>query len=274
MDLASDGGRGLPTFTDGSRRYVLGQSGDRYQIRIVNPTSARIEAVVSVDGLDAVDGQPASLGKRGYIIPAYGETTIDGWRTSMATVAAFRFSSVGESYAGRKGRDRNVGVIGVAFFPERPPPAVWRSTPTPQRLPPAPSPTQDYESAAPQGSARGASSAGGAGSDLSASAMDSAQPAAPPSASKSEGGGRARAAARPGLGTQFGESQESRVVETTFTRASATPSTVAELRYDDRAGLIARGIPVDPPRDPRAAENERRDRAQAFPEPRFAQPPP
>ncbi len=271
MELVSDGGRVLPTFTDGARRYVLGQSGDRYQIRIVNPTSARVEAVVSVDGLDAVDGQPASIGKRGYIIPAYGETTIDGWRTSMATVAAFRFSSVGESYAGRKGRDRNVGLIGVAFFPERPPPTVWRPMPAPQRLAPPPSPSRDYEPEAPRASAPSPNAGAGASPDLSA--MDSAQPAAPPSASKSAAG-RASAAARPGLGTQFGESQESRVIETTFTRASATPATVAELRYDDRAGLVARGIPVDPPRDPRAADNELRDRAQAFPEPRFAQPPP
>ena len=61
----------------------------------------RVEAVVSVDGLDAVDGKPASVGKRGYMIPAFGDVTIDGWRTSLSTVAAFRFSSVRDSYAAR-----------------------------------------------------------------------------------------------------------------------------------------------------------------------------
>ena len=94
----------------------------------------------------------------------------------------------------------------------------------------------------------------------------------PSPAAKAEG--RSRAAQRPGLGTQYGEAQDSRVVETTFTRASSSPLLVTELRYDDHAGLVARGIPVDPPRDPRAAENDLRDRAQAFPEPGFAQPPP
>ena len=45
--------------------------------------------------------------------------TIDGWRTSMSTVAAFRFSEIQDSYADRKGKGRNVGVIGVAFFGEK-----------------------------------------------------------------------------------------------------------------------------------------------------------
>ncbi len=37
----------------------------------------------------------------------------------MDEVAAFRFGSVKNSYAGKKGDDRNVGVIGVAVFEER-----------------------------------------------------------------------------------------------------------------------------------------------------------
>ena len=44
---------------------------------------------------------------------------IDGFRQSMDEVAAFRFGSVRGSYAGQKGNDRNVGVIGVAVFAER-----------------------------------------------------------------------------------------------------------------------------------------------------------
>ena len=34
-------------------------------------------------------------------------------------MAAFRFSKTGESYAAQTSGDRNVGVIGVAFFAER-----------------------------------------------------------------------------------------------------------------------------------------------------------
>ena len=58
IELVDDGSQALPTFDQGGRRYVLGQMGQRYQVRVVNPTGSRIEAVVSVDGLDAVDGRP------------------------------------------------------------------------------------------------------------------------------------------------------------------------------------------------------------------------
>jgi hypothetical protein len=240
MDLVDGAVRPLPAFdTADGRRYVLGGIGERYQIHLVNPTSERLEAVVSVDGLDAIAGRPASLERRGYILPAFADITIDGWRTSLETVAAFRFSSVRQSYAARTGHDRNVGVIGVAFFRERPPPPVaWRpAVPRAEASsPPAP-----------------ADAAGGA----------SASRAAPTTPS------------RPGLGTEFGEAHELQVTEIPFVRASRSPMTVTELRYDDREGLLARGIVVPQPwRDARDAENELRDTAQPFPESRFAQPPP
>ena len=79
IELVDDGAQVLPTFEQGGRRYVLGEMGQRYQVRVVNPTPSRVEAVVSIDGLDAVDGRPGNLNKRGYIVPAYGEVTIDGF---------------------------------------------------------------------------------------------------------------------------------------------------------------------------------------------------
>jgi hypothetical protein len=56
-----------------------------------------------------------------------------------------------------------------------------------------------------------------------------------------------------------------------FTRASTVPTTVSELRYDDREGLLARGIPLPPQRD--WVSLQQRDGAQAFPDGRFAQAP-
>jgi hypothetical protein len=77
---------------------------------------------------------------------------------------------------------------------------------------------------------------------------------------------------RAGLGTEFGEAHSSYVEEVSFVRAESTPMTVAQLWYDDRDGLVARGIPI-PPRDAREAEIDLRESAQPFAE-RFAQPPP
>ncbi|HEV8550531.1 MAG TPA: hypothetical protein VGQ57_15910 [Polyangiaceae bacterium] len=117
--LVNASGAPLPTFAGGGRNLAQGEVGDRYIIEIVNQSSNRFEAVVSVDGLDVMDGRAGSLSKRGYLVAPFATVDIDGFRQNMDEVAAFRFGSVRGSYAGQKGNDRNVGVIGVAFFAER-----------------------------------------------------------------------------------------------------------------------------------------------------------
>jgi hypothetical protein len=111
--------RQLPTYDFGSRRYVVGEDGERYIISLENRTDRRFEAVASVDGLDVIDGQPGAYSKRGYLLGPWQTIEIDGFRRSFDEVAAFRFGSVSSSYAARKGDDRNVGVVGIAFFAER-----------------------------------------------------------------------------------------------------------------------------------------------------------
>jgi hypothetical protein len=259
VEIVGNGSYRLPTYHYNGRSYVLGGIGERYRIRVVNPTSRRVEAVVSVDGLDAIDGKTAGFEKRGYVIAPYGEVQIDGFRTSMDDVATFRFSSVRDSYAGRKGNDRNVGVIGVAFFPERERPRPISRPIEPKRYP------RSYEGAAPPSAAP----QGAAPYDGEYSGRD--ESAAPRSAAKSR---VPTPSERPGLGTEFGERRYSSVDYTTFQRASAsTPSTVVELRYNDREGLIALGVPVDD--EPRINDDlEERERATPFPKNRFATPPP
>ena len=119
LELLDAGGAVLPTFHHRGRTFVLGGLGDRYQVRVRNGSARRAEIVVSVDGRDVVDGRPAALGKRGYVVAPYGEIVVDGFRLSDAAVAAFRFSSVRDSYAGRMGDARDVGVVGAAVFLER-----------------------------------------------------------------------------------------------------------------------------------------------------------
>jgi hypothetical protein len=123
VQVITESGETAPTYAFKGRYYVQGNDDERYTIRVTNPTGNRVEAVVSVDGLDVVDGEDGDLKKRGYIVPAYGEVRIEGFRTSLADVATFRFSSVDNSYAGKKGKSRNVGVIAVAIFEEQAPPA-------------------------------------------------------------------------------------------------------------------------------------------------------
>jgi len=119
VGLRDEGGRFFTGFSAGGRSYAVGDSGHRYTIVLRNNTRFRLEAVLSVDGLDVLDGKSAAFGKRGYILDPRAELEIDGFRQSMDAVAAFRFGSVRGSYAGQKtGDTRNVGVIGVALFNE------------------------------------------------------------------------------------------------------------------------------------------------------------
>jgi hypothetical protein len=117
--LVDDNGNPLPTANVNNRSFVMGEDGQHYTIELANHTGNRFEAVVTVDGLDVIDGRAGSVNKRGYLLQPFATVEIDGFRQNMDAVAAFRFGSVRNSYASRKGDDRNVGVIGVAFFEER-----------------------------------------------------------------------------------------------------------------------------------------------------------
>ena len=103
----------------GERTFVVGQAGQRYSIVLQNHTSHRFEAVGTVDGLDVINGKPGTFENRGYVLLPFATLEIEGFRTSTAQVAAFRFAAVADSYAAQSGSARNVGVIGLAFFSER-----------------------------------------------------------------------------------------------------------------------------------------------------------
>jgi hypothetical protein len=119
ISLRDEWGRVLEGATAGGRTYIVGQDGARYSLVLQNNTGGRFEIVASVDGLDVIDGSPADPQKRGYLLEPYGTLTIDGFRTSDSTVAAFRFGAVSDSYAAKSSGDRNVGVVGIAFFAEQ-----------------------------------------------------------------------------------------------------------------------------------------------------------
>ncbi len=117
--LVDDAGRTLPGLTANGRTLIVGADGQRYKIVVRNATTARFEVVASVDGLDVIDGNPADPNRRGYIVDPHDVLVIDGFRTSDANVAAFRFGRVAESYAAQTSGDRNVGIVGLAIFAER-----------------------------------------------------------------------------------------------------------------------------------------------------------
>lgn len=104
----------------GGKRYVVGKKGRKYSLIVRNLSTRRLEAVLSVDGLDVMDGQAASFRKRGYILAPGEVLEVKGFRTSYEAVAAFEFATVSASYSNLKhGTTRDVGVIGLAVFTEK-----------------------------------------------------------------------------------------------------------------------------------------------------------
>lgn len=199
------GGEVLTTYRHSGQSYVAGNPGDGYSLRLVNRSSERVLAVLSVDGINVVTGETASPQQSGYVLEPYGSAEITGWRKSLREVAQFYFTALPDSYAARTDRPDNVGVIGVAVFREkaRPqPPVIY-----PQSVP------------APAGAAESA-----AGSVRS----DNAFKAGKESAQR--------------LGTGHGEREYAPTQFTEFERVSRSPNEVISLSYDSRANLMARGI--------------------------------
>jgi hypothetical protein len=119
VGLKDQSGRFLPGLIVGDRWFVVGEEGRRYSIVVRNKTNLRLEIVLSVDGLDVLDGGKASVRKPGYVMAPRSQLKVDGFRQSTEAVAAFRFGPVRESYAAEKyHHTQNVGVVGVAVFNE------------------------------------------------------------------------------------------------------------------------------------------------------------
>lgn len=266
--LEDEFGNTLQKFHHRGQAFAMGRMGQRYNLRVTNHTGRRVEAVVTVDGRDVMSGEPGDYkSQRGYLVPAYGSILIDGFRTSLSEVAAFRFTTPGDSYSSRMGTPENVGVIGAAFFPEAAPP------------PPPPRPVYRYRPARPyeydrrksdsyEGKGAGGGGIGSAGPTLEA------ESAAKPSARSAPSGQAYRDEdASSNIGTQYGEQTDSQVVEVQFQRARPSrPDQVLVVRYDDRDGLERRGIRTYPRPEPRVYRQP--EGPSAFPVNRFAPPPP
>lgn len=227
LDLLSrSDGQVLPVHSKDGRYWVVGTPGQEYSIRVCNATGGRMLTVMSVDGVNVITGDTASPAQSGYVLSAYECADIGGWRKSMQRTAAFYFTELPDAYATRTGRPENVGVIGVALFPEKPQPVAvkdrsgkmlaetWRDAPE-ARQEAAAGERSDSRASAPAALAR-----------------DEAAPM--PAAPLSK------------LGTGHGRSELAPTQMVPFERASTTPSETIALHYDRRENLVAMGV-LPPP---------------------------
>jgi hypothetical protein len=113
----------IPEYGHKGLTFVEGRRGQPYSLKLRNDSAQRVLAVVTIDGLNVVDGQPCTPKSRGYIVPAYSSVDIDGWRTSLAEVHQFKFEAKDGSYAkSTTGEVQNCGIISAKFFSEKPAP--------------------------------------------------------------------------------------------------------------------------------------------------------
>jgi len=222
-------GRTLPVYPQGGRQWIVGTPGQEYGIRVCNTTSERVLAVMSVDGVNIVSGETASPSQSGYVLSANECYEINGWRKSNSTTAAFYFTELPDAYATRTGRPDNVGVIGVAFFKEKPPRTVYRDAPK-------------VSAAVPF--ARADAAAPAAPAAAQAQANDSARPRGEAAAEASAANTAPAPAAK--IGTGHGRHEQSYVQNTRFERDSSTPNLTLAINYDRRENLVAMGI-LPPP---------------------------
>ena len=108
-------------YSHNGKRFIQANKGSEYSIEIKNNSWQRILAVCSVDGLDVLNGKKADENGNGYVINGNSSVKIDGFRVSNEKVAKFLFDYKGSSYASSKkdGSEKNVGVIGVRLFNEK-----------------------------------------------------------------------------------------------------------------------------------------------------------
>ena len=206
-----------------SQRYVVGTPGHEYAIRIRNETSRRILAVTSVDGVKVVTGETAAPEQSGYVIEAGGSVEIAGWRRSLERTSAFYFTDLGDSYAARTGRPRNVGVIGVAVFHELVRPMISSFL------------RDKIVAHENEGDPR-----------ARAERADAAAPVAPAEDAAAASGRLAASEPRQmlsnKLGTGFGRDEASLVQRVRFERATSAPAESISIQYDRRDNLIAIGV--------------------------------
>ena len=239
-------GQVMTTYCKDGRTYVAGRPAARYAIRLANQTGGRVMVVLSVDGVNVITGETASVGQSGYVLDPWQSYDIAGWRKSDTAIASFVFAALGDSYAARTGRSGNVGVIGMAAFLEKPEPQAMRQRQDAPATADRPDRVRKAESRADAAKAQ-------------ADAGNTALPATPAgrsadsqAAGESDASVTARRVPTERLGTAHGQREWSVSRRTSFEKLSSTPQDVVEIAYDSFANLVLAGVIPAPTAQARA----------------------
>lgn len=260
VEILSSAGAVLRALPHAGQTFVevpTGYAGE-YQVRLTNPWPARRLAVLSVDGINVVDGSDAGYDGPGYVLEPFASVTVKGFLRSNAECARFQFADAAASYAAGTGRGtKNVGVIGVAVFDERvqpvrfvPPilvqpiinPVPWSTNP------------QFWWGNITLSTTGVSSRSDEATFSCSAADVPMASLSHPRSSTRCSTGSATKSVKSApaqaqflaqSLGTAYGRAEAFHTQATTFTRATPSPALVVTLRYAATETLRAWGVPVD-----------------------------
>jgi hypothetical protein len=216
--------------------WIEGREGSTYTLRFTNRSNARVLAILSVDGLDVLNGNPAGHLSDGYVVDPGSTIDVPGWKVDGSTAAEFFFSKVGKSYVTKSGKgSSNAGVIGAMVFTEAQP--IWTQSPFTYVA----SPQVTHTGAV--WTNHGYNSTGGHPGvpAMDASFGGSAAPSAINMVSVTRGPSGTTVANQ--IGTGFGQATGWATASTTFNRAHPTvPNAIMAVFYDTAKYLQRRGI--------------------------------
>jgi hypothetical protein len=247
VDVLVDG-RTLTEYPARGRRYIEALENAEYEVRIHNPTGARVAVALSVDGLNSIDARHTSAwDAHKWVIEPYGTISVRGWQMSGESARRFYFTTERDSYAAKLGQASNLGLITAVFFRERRPVTIMPVTPSERRPPYKEEDRVRDERSAPEPRAGQSSAGNDAGRGVAKSL-----PAYPPPDDES---------AATGIGRSVRND-----VQWVKMDLDSQPAGEITIRYEYRAALVRLGII---PRDyPRPNVLDRRERAQGF-EPKY-----
>ena len=242
-------GRPLTEYAARGRRYVEALENAEYELRIHNPTGARVAVALAVDGLNSIDARHTSAwDAHKWVIEPYGTIHVRGWQMSSENARSFYFTTERDSYAAKLGQTSNLGLITAVFFRERRPVTIMPVTPSEPRPPYKEEDRMSYPRAAPESGTANDSSRGQGSRDAQKSARSY-----PPPDDES---------AATGIGRSVRND-----VQWIKMDLDSRPAGEITIRYEYRAALVQLGIiPREYPRRPDVLD--RRERAQGF-EPKY-----
>ena len=244
-------GNSVKTHLKDGKTYIEAKDGSEYEIHIKNHGCGRALVVASVDGLNVLTGESASTLDSGYVVNGYSDFKIKGFRYNNDKVGAFKFVKKTKSYASGKqdGSEANCGIIGVAIYNEDLPPNTWTVTsyrwPQPLKNP-EPSPYDWTLTGDPVNSnfysTTDSHGLYDVGVKKSFSTVDMTNMVAATTSNNTSINSLRSMNASFDMGSGWGKSKESKVVDTEFKRGVLVSS--HDVYYASRDSLLGMGVIV------------------------------